>query len=71
MPVDGAPLVVTELGVPAWIARDETGSRLVTTAPEATIELDAGRPGAITGLVAEGSVVRRLHDGQPRSAVLD
>lgn len=71
MPIDGAPLVVTDRGVPAWIARDETGSRLVTTAPEATIELDTAGPGGLTGLTADGSFIRWVHDGEPRSAVLE
>jgi hypothetical protein len=71
IPVRGAPLVVTEQGAPAWIVRDAAGSRLVTAAGNGTIELDSGGPDSLTGLVAEGPAVRWLHDGAPRSIVLD
>jgi hypothetical protein len=71
LPLRGAPMVVSEHGAPAWIVRDATASRLVTAAGRGTIELDSGGPDTITGLVASGPAVRWLHDGAPRSVVLD
>jgi hypothetical protein len=71
LPARGAPLAVSEQGAPAWVVRDAAASRLVTAAGSGTIELDSGGPDSITGLVADGGTVRWLHDGAPRSVLLD
>lgn len=70
-PGDPGTTVITRDGIPAWMASDPTRSAVITAARDgALVELDSGRPGAITGLVADGATVRWLHDGVPRSAPL-
>jgi hypothetical protein len=64
-----APLVVTEHGAVAWIARNATRSALFTGGG-LVITLDTAGPDGITGLVAEGTGIRWLHDGEPRAADL-
>lgn len=64
------PLVVTDAGAPAWILPSRDGSVLLTTAGNGGVELDAAGPDGLAGLVAEGSTIRWLHDGEPRSADL-
>jgi hypothetical protein len=70
MPSGDDPLVVTDCGVPAWIVRSPGRSALLSTG-DGLVELDSAGPDGLTGLVADGGTVRWLHDGQPRSAVLD
>jgi hypothetical protein len=70
-PRPGSPTVVTDGGAPAWIERGAERSSLFTTRGDGAVELDAAGPDGLTGLAAEGSTVRWLHDGAPRSAVLD
>jgi hypothetical protein len=67
------PVVVTQGGVPAWIVRTPDRSAVFATGPEpgSVVELDAAGPGGITGLVADGRLVRWLHDGVPRVADLE
>ena len=61
------PLTVTASGAPAWIVNSTDRSALLTTVGRDVIELDEARPGGLTGLTADGTVVRWLHDGEPRS----
>jgi hypothetical protein len=70
-PSTATPLVVTERGSPAWIVRDEVRSALLTSAGNGVIELDSAAPDGLTGLTVEGGTLRWLHDGVPRSVVLD
>ena len=70
MPRAGEPIVVTETGAVAWIVRDDIRSALLTGTTNAVVELDTAAPAAITDLVADGTTVRWLHDGAPRSADL-
>jgi hypothetical protein len=64
------PMVVTESGAPAWILRYRDRSAVATTRGDFLVELDsAGRDG-LSDLTAEGTVVRWLHDGEPRAADL-
>jgi hypothetical protein len=66
-----APMVVTDTGFPAWILRYPDRSAVVTARGDVLPELDSAGPDAITGLAVDGRVVRWLHDGEPRSAVLE
>jgi hypothetical protein len=63
-PTLGMPLVVTTSGAPAWIVSRAGVSALYTTVGDGVIELDSG---GLAGLVADGTVIRWVHDGQPRS----
>jgi hypothetical protein len=68
--LEHAPMVVTDTGAPAWILRHPDRSAVVTTRGGVLVELDsAGRDG-LSDLTAEGTVVRWLHDGEPRAADL-
>ena len=64
------PFVVTDLGALSWVVEEEHRSVLLTAAGNGVIELDVAAPGGITGLVADGTAVRWLHEGEPRSAAL-
>jgi hypothetical protein len=66
-PDPSEPLAVTESGVPAWIVTTADRSALITTGGHGLIELDAAAPGGLTGLSADGRLVRWVHDGEPRS----
>jgi hypothetical protein len=61
------PLVVTASGAPAWIATEADRSILLTVSDLGLIGLDETAPGGLTGLAADGTRVRWLHDGEPRS----
>jgi len=65
-----APLVITETGAVAWIDRDPTGSALHTGAGGVLITLDTAAPDGLSGLVADGTGIRWLHDGAQRAADL-
>lgn len=62
--------VVTERGIPAWITSTTERSAVHAAGQDGVIELDsAGRDG-LSDLTFEGTVVRWLHDGEPRAADL-
>jgi hypothetical protein len=71
-PQKGEPVVVTDGGVPAWIVRTPDRSAVYAAGPQrgSVVQLDAAGPDGITGLVAEGRVVRWLRDGVARAAEL-
>jgi hypothetical protein len=64
------PAVITPAGVLAWVARRED-AWTVRTALRDRDPLDTGPPGAITGLRAEGSLLRWENAGQPCSAEIE
>ena len=65
-PVRDTPLVIAT-GRPVWIIDGPGGSTLLAGAGTGAIVLDGAGPGGLTGLTADESVVRWLHDGEPRS----
>lgn len=66
-PQAGEPVAITDAGVLGYVDQEDDAWTVSAFAPGGT-RLDSGSPGAITGLRAEGSVLRWENAGQPRSA---
>jgi hypothetical protein len=64
VPAPGGPIAVAVSEMPVWI---HESSALLMAVRGRIIEVDRTAPGGLTGLTAEGFVVRWLHDGRPRS----